>query len=110
MDVVYGVFLPVVVGAVGPVRNCGNPEGISREGGGVGSFHRIHSPWRREVRRLKNEGHCPILGQDDQTLTTKEEKAVAKKSMPVREWIRKGFEEHGSDLLREMLAVFRPDS
>jgi transposase-like protein len=41
-----------------------------------------------------------------QTLTTKEEKAVAKKSMPVREWISKGFEEHGSDLLREMLAVF----
>ena len=55
---------------------------------------------------MKNEGHCPILGQDDQTLTTKEEKAVAKESMPVQEWIRKGFEEHGSDLLREMVAVF----
>lgn len=55
---------------------------------------------------MKNEGHCPILGQDDQTLTTKEEKAVAKESMPVREWIRKGFEEHGSDLLREMVAIF----
>lgn len=55
---------------------------------------------------MKNEGHCPILGQDVQTLTTKEEKAVAKESMPVQEWIRKGFEEHGSDLLREMVAVF----
>jgi len=55
---------------------------------------------------LKNEGHCPILGQDDQTLTTKEEKAVAKESMPVQEWIRKGFEEHGSDLLREMVTAF----
>jgi len=31
---------------------------------------------------------------------------VAKESMPVQEWIRKGFEEHGSDLLREMVAVF----
>jgi len=31
---------------------------------------------------------------------------VAKDSMPVREWIRKGFEEHGNDLLREMVAVF----
>ena len=47
-DVVYEVSLSVV-GAVGPVRNCGNPGGISREGVGVGSFHRIHSPWRREV-------------------------------------------------------------
>lgn len=55
---------------------------------------------------MKTEGHCPILGQDVQTLTTKEEKAVAKESMPVQEWIRKGFEEHGSDLLREMVAVF----
>lgn len=31
---------------------------------------------------------------------------MAKDSMPVREWIRKGFEEHGNDLLREMVAVF----
>ena len=31
---------------------------------------------------------------------------MAKESMPVQEWIRKGFEEHGSDLLREMVAVF----
>jgi len=31
---------------------------------------------------------------------------VTKKSMPVEEWMRKGFEEHGSDLLREMVAVF----
>jgi putative transposase len=41
-----------------------------------------------------------------QTLTTKEEKAVANYSMTPEEWMRKGFEEHGSDLLREMLAVF----
>lgn len=31
---------------------------------------------------------------------------MAQPSMPVQQWIRKGFEEHGSDLVREMLAVF----
>ena len=49
VDVVYEACLSVVVGAVVPVRNCGNPAGISREGVGLGSFHRIHSPWRREA-------------------------------------------------------------
>jgi transposase-like protein len=31
---------------------------------------------------------------------------VAKNSMPASEWIRKGLEEHGQDLLREMVAIF----
>jgi len=31
---------------------------------------------------------------------------VAKNTMPVSEWMRKGLEEHGGDLLREMVAVF----
>lgn len=31
---------------------------------------------------------------------------MAKNTMPVSEWMRKGLEEHGGDLLREMVAVF----
>lgn len=31
---------------------------------------------------------------------------MAQNSMPVQQWIRKGLEEHGGDLVREMLAVF----
>ncbi len=31
---------------------------------------------------------------------------MAAKRMQVSDWIRKGLEEHGGDLLREMVAVF----
>ena len=44
--------------------------------------------------------------KEDQFTTTKEEEVVAKTSMSIQQWMRKGLEEHRPDLLHEMVALF----